>query len=249
MLTAYLLALSFGAVLLGAGLLLGGGDHDADAHVDHDFHIEHDFHVDPDFDVDVDVDVDMDADVDHDAAAHGAHDAAHLAGDAAQGILFNPLLSIRFWTYFSATFGGLGTLLHFTGVSPGVHAPLSVVVGFITGYSVALLFRGLRQNSVSSDTSAASMVGSEARVLLAIPGGGTGKVRIRAGGQDYDLLATSDADAPIARNSTVLVVSLRSGVAHVESLPSSGQGASGRQAAPSQPLQVGDRRTGVRQRK
>jgi hypothetical protein len=244
MLTAYLLALSFGAVLLGATLLLGGGDHDADAHVDHDFHIEHDFHVDPDFDVDVDVD----ADIDHDAAAHGAHDAAHVAGDAAQGILFNPLLSIRFWTYFSATFGGLGTLLHFTGVSPGVHAPLSVIVGGITGYSVALLFRGLRQNSVSSETSAASMVGSEARVLLAIPGSGIGKVRIRAGGQDYDLLATSDGDALIARDSTVLVVSVRSGVARVESLPSSGQVSSGRQAAPSQPLQGDERRPDVKQR-
>jgi len=247
MLTAYLLALSFGAVLLGAGLLLGGGDHDADAHVDHDFHIEHDFHVDPDFDVDVDVDADVD--IDHDAAAHGAHDAAHVAGDAAQGILFNPLLSIRFWTYFSATFGGLGTLLHFTGVSPGVHAPLSVVVGGITGYSVALLFRGLRQNSVSSDTSAGGMVGSEARVLLTIPSKGTGKVRILAGGQDYDLLATSDGDEPIHRDSTVLVVSVHSGVARVESLPSSGQVTSGRQAAPSQPLQVGDRRPGVKQRK
>lgn len=245
MLTAYLLALSFGAVLLGAGLLLGGGDHDADAHVDHDFHIEHDFHVDPDFDVDVDMDVDFD----HDAAAQDAHDAAHIAGDAAQGILFNPLLSIRFWTYFSATFGGLGTLLHFTGVSPGVHAPLSVVVGGITGYSIALLFRGLRHNSVSSDTSATGMVGSEARVLLAIPGGGTGKVRIRANGQDYDLLATSDGDAPIARGCTVLVVSLRSGVARVESLRPEGQGASGRQAAPSQPLQADPRRPGVKQSK
>ena len=240
MLTAYFLALSFGAVLLGAGLLLGGGDHDADAHVDHDFHVE------PDFDVDVDVDVGADADADHDVST--THDAAHVAGDAAQGILFNPLLSIRFWTYFSATFGGLGTLLHFAGVSPGLHAPVSLVTGAVTGYAIAGLFRGLRHNSVSSDTSASGMVGSEARVLLAIPGGGTGKVRIRAGGQDFDLLATSESDAPIDRDSTVLIVSVRSGVARVEGLPSAGRISSDRQAAPSSPNDAATPRSAPKQR-
>jgi membrane protein implicated in regulation of membrane protease activity len=231
MLTAYLLALSFGAVLLGAGLLLGGGDHDADAHVDHDFHVE------PDFDVDVDVD-----------AAHSAHDTAHVAGDAAQGILFNPVVSIRFWTYFSATFGGLGTLLHFAGVSPSVHTPASLIVGGITGYSIALLFRGLHRNSVSSDTSSNAMVGSEARVLLAIPRGGTGKVRIRNSGQDYDLLATSEATRRIEPNATVLVVSVRNGVARVESLPSSSKAGSSRQALFSSSSQVAETRPAPQQR-
>ena len=42
MLTAYLVALSFGAVLLGAGMLFGGGDHDTD----HDLDADHDFDTD-----------------------------------------------------------------------------------------------------------------------------------------------------------------------------------------------------------
>jgi hypothetical protein len=92
------------------------------------------------------------------------------------------------------------------------------------------------------------MVGSEARVLLTIPDSGTGKVRIRAGGQDFDLLATSDSDAPIERDSTVLIVSVRSGVAHVESLPSNGQSNSQRQAAPSSPSDVATPRPTPKQR-
>ena len=44
MLTAYLVALSFGAVLLGAGMLFGGGDHDTD----HDLDADHDFLLDRD---------------------------------------------------------------------------------------------------------------------------------------------------------------------------------------------------------
>lgn len=199
LLTAYLLALSFGAVLLGASLLLGDADHDADVDADHD----------------IDMDADHDVDVDHAAAADST---AHLAGDAAQGILFNPLLSIRFWTYFSASFGGLGTCLHFANVPSSIHAPLSIGVGAVTGYAVALLFRSLRNSTVSSETSAASLVGSEANVLLSVPTGGTGKVRVRMAGQDVDLHARSGSDAPIERGATVLIVSVKDGVARVEAL-------------------------------
>ena len=77
MLTAYLIALSFGGVLLSASLLLGGSDHDGDA--DHD------------------VDVDHDIDVEHSLAldAQSGESAAAVAGDVAQGIFFNPLLVVN----------------------------------------------------------------------------------------------------------------------------------------------------------
>jgi membrane protein implicated in regulation of membrane protease activity len=216
MLTAYLIALSFGAVLLGANLLLGGGDHDADHGLDGGPELD----AGPHFDAQDGIDVGSAA-VEQLEADHGGSDTPSVAGDAAQGILFNPLFSIRFWTYFSASFGGIGSLLHFVNVAPSIHIPASLFVGGVTGYTVAAVFRVLSRSTVTSETSSNSMVGSEARVLLAIPRDGTGKVRIRSGGQDYDLLATSNSSERIEREDTVLVVAVRNGVARVESLPSS----------------------------
>jgi len=218
MLTAYLISLSFGAVLLGASLLLGGDGHDAD----HNFDGGPGLDAGHDFDVQDSMDV-GDLAVEHFDADHGGADTPSVAGDAAQGILFNPLFSIRFWTYFSASFGGIGSLLHFVNVTPSIHVPASLLVGGVTGYTVAAVFRGLSRSSVTSETSSNAMVGSEARVLLAIPSDGTGKVRIRSGGQDYDLLATSNSSQRIEREDTVLVVAVRNGVARIESLPSSGE--------------------------
>lgn len=193
MLTAYLVALSFGAVLLGAGLLLGGGDHDHDLDADHD--------------------------LDTELSATG-HSTAEIAGDAAQGILFNPLLSIRFWTYFSAGFGGLGTVLHFAGLPAAIHAPLALGFGGLFGYVVAGVFRALRRNTVTSATDASSLAGNTARVLLNIAPGGTGKVRIRQGDMDHDLMARCHGDQSLPAGSEVLVVAIEDGVARVEALPS-----------------------------
>lgn len=195
MLTAYLVALSFGAVLLGAGMLFGGGDHDTD----HDLDADHDF------------DTDLSA---------TSHSTAELAGDAAQGILFNPLLSIRFWTYFSAGFGGLGTVLYFAGLPTAIHAPLALGFGGLVGYGVAGLFRALRRSTVTSATHASSLSGNTARVLLNIHPGGTGKVRIRQGDMDHDLMARCHGDQSLPVGSEVLVVSIEEGVARVEALPS-----------------------------
>ncbi len=63
----YLGSLAMGGILIGASLLLGGNDSDADADADADLDADMDADLDADIDVDADFDVDVDADIDVDA--------------------------------------------------------------------------------------------------------------------------------------------------------------------------------------
>ena len=214
MFIAYLAALAFGAVLLGASLLLGGDDVDAD----HDIDLDHDIDVDADVDVDIDVDADADVDVelDHDVEVH--HDL-HVAGDAADALGFNPLLSLRFWIYALASFGLVGTVLTLLDVADVVHIPASIVTGACIGYAVGWTFARLKKDTVGTETHSRGLKGSEGEAVLEIGPGKTGKIRVRMGEQSVELLATCGEDVIIPRGEKVLVVQVEEGSATVIPLP------------------------------
>ena len=111
--------LYWGCVIAGA-MDLDFFDIDADAEVD--------------MDADVDVDVDADLDVDHDADVAPSVDTA----DA----LWLPFLSLRFWLFFVAFFGLVGTMLTTLVLEPtqwGLGLGISLGVGFVFGFT--LIFR------------------------------------------------------------------------------------------------------------
>ncbi len=230
MLPVYLAAAAFGMVLIGASVIFGGKDldHDADGSIDldKDFEIEVDKDIDlGDLDVDADVEVDLDGDLDgdFDGDAHlaevGSKDIdLSTAGDAADLLIFNPFLSLRFWTYFTASFGGIGAVLTLLQVSQAVHIPSALIMGLGIGYGSATVFRLLKMRSSASETRSDTLIGTEAEVVLDVRPGKAGKVRTRLGGSVAEFKAESQDD--IKRGEKALLISLDGHVAQVIRMPS-----------------------------
>lgn len=225
MLPVYLAAAAFGMVLIGASVIFGGKDldHDADGgiEVDKDIDLGHvhvgDAHVD--MDVDLEGEGDFDADQDLADVAHGASKELDLssAGDAAELLIFNPFLSLRFWTYFAASFGGIGAVLSILQVSEIVHIPSAIIMGLGIGYGSATVFRWLKLKSSSSETRSDTLIGTEAEVVLDIRPGKAGKVRTKLGGSVAEFKAESQDD--LKRGEKVLLISLDGHIAQVIRMP------------------------------
>lgn len=176
---AYIAALIFGGVLLGASLLLGG--HDADGpELDADG---------PDLDADADG---LDKDLDFGAG-----------GDA-----FWILRSVRFWTFFLAFFGLTGVVLEGLGLVSvaWITAVIAAGMGVLAGGSAATVFRVLANDQTSDAASSSDYLGKSARVLVPSKPGGVGRVRVEVKGQLVDLLATSDEE--IGTEDEVLVIEM-----------------------------------------
>lgn len=201
MLSVYLASLILGGGLLGFSILFGG-DHDAD----------HDVDMDHDLDVDMDVDADMDLDVDHDVDMDADHDVdAGDAGDAVLATFLGPLVSIRFWTFFTAFFGLTGTLLTLLKLSnPVTIAGTSLGMGLACGYSVAMLMKLLKTSQVAHELiPERDYPMKAATVVLDVAPGEPGIVRIDVSGTSIDIDADVHAtDMPnFKRGSKVIVLS------------------------------------------
>jgi len=197
MLSIYLASLGFGTVLIGVSLLFGGGDKDFDKDVDLDH--DHDF------------DKDLDLDHDHD---HDAHVIAEEGSDA----IWIPFLSMRFWSFGAMTFGLTGTLMLLSGVPEWTTGMLAGLVGMGIGVGAARFFRALKKDTVTAETSLRSYTGEEARVLLPIRQGGTGKIVIETMAGRVEMPATSRDTEIIPRGAKVIVAEVRDGTADVSAL-------------------------------
>jgi len=193
-----------GGLLIAASIFMGGGDTDAD--------------FDADFDVDVDVDADLDVDADHDHDFDVEHDL--LEGPQTSGGMawWLPFLSMRFWTFASATFGGTGVLLSLLETSSTLTFAISAALGIIMGWSVAWMFHQLKKTTTVGEITTTSLQGAEATVMLAMGPGKQGKIRLLFDGSMVDLLANTDDEAVIPRGGRVLIVSAANGVAQVTRL-------------------------------
>lgn len=179
MLELYLVALIVGASLL-LFSLFAGGHHDGDAG---------------------DADAAGDAgDADADAgAAHGDGDGAAL--------LWLPLASLRFWTFFLAFFGATGTALHFIERDLGRWSAVAIAagMGYVCGSAAVAAFRYMRRSQTSSALRVDDYIGETAVVQVAVGRGKTGKVRLEVKGRTLDLLAETEDEEPFAASERAMV--------------------------------------------
>lgn len=198
MLPLYLGALGLGGVLIVASIVMGG-DHGADHDADMDGHADLDGHAD--------------GEVDGHAGVDKSIDSGGL-----------PILSMRFWTFFSFCFGLTGTLLSLLSAPALATGLVAVGLGLGVGWGAATVFKRLQRDQVSGQIEMSGLRGAEARVLLPVSPDREGKVRVQFGGQDVDLPARTQDHGSIERGQTALVVEVRGGVAMVtplRQLPSS----------------------------
>ncbi len=183
MLTAYLSTLIIGGSLLLLSIFAGG---------------DHELGHDADFDagLDTDFEVDLDGDADHGGGFDfGGFDA------------WLPVGSLRFWTFFSAFFGLVGTALTITG-EMGFTMTLapSIGVGYVSGVSAVRLLKKLTTETIGKVVSRDDLIGSTGRLMLPVDKGVEGKVRLNVGGRTIEHSAFSDEK--IEADSKILVISV-----------------------------------------
>jgi membrane protein implicated in regulation of membrane protease activity len=140
-------------------------------------------------------------DADQGDADHGG------ALDAVFGWL--PVTSLRFWTFFAAFFGGVGTVVSAWNLAgPVAAAVCAVIAGYASGLIMDRSMRYLRRSDSDSSLGGRDLVGAGAEVLLPVTAGSAGKVRVRLKGRSVDLLARTDDEEPLAAGTHVTVLSM-----------------------------------------
>lgn len=199
MLTVYIASMVFALVLIGAAVFLGGDGHDTGGAHDApgDTHAELGSH------------------------AHGGEVHPHVSGNAraphatGSGSIFLPFLSIRFWTYTLGAFGMSGLLLLLLDAPLRLHLPVAAACGVGAGLLVTWVLRALGRRAVSSPTSLAELRGAEGTVMLPIGPGKEGKVRLRLGGQEVEVLARTQDEATLQLHDKVLVIDVNGATVEV----------------------------------
>ena len=196
MLTAYVASLVIGAAFIGLSLLSGD--------------------VDMEGDLDVDGGLDVDGDLDSPGPAFQEVDLGEPSmGDAAHGLdkarvrRFNPLISVRFWTFSLAGFGMTGVLFHQLDIAPEpLGGLLATGVGLVLGLSVALATRFLAEPVRGETMSLADYVGKGATLTHALVGGGVGRIRVRIRQSERTLLARTSTGAALPAATPVIILSI-----------------------------------------
>jgi len=199
--TSYLFSLVLGGVVLAFSIFAGG-------------------EADKDFDGDLDMDIDADADLDVDVSPDGGLDQNILEDSKRQQtfrIKWLPILSMRFWTFGLATYGGLGMALTALDKNSTVVFGASAITGFMVGWIAAQLFRALKMSSSNSAIDTKQLHGSMGKVLLPISPGQTGKIRMIVDGQVIDFLAQSKDNVGIGEE--IMLVNMLEDKAIVAKLP------------------------------
>lgn len=189
MLTAYIVA----TVVAGAFILLSAlaGGHDAG----HDVDVGHDFDADA---------------PDHDFDVHHEN-TGELTADT-----WIPFFSLRFWTYFAATFGLIGLILTLLRLAdPITTFVLSISVGFGMGLLVAYLMRVLKNASTTSSAGVQDLLGKEAKMLVGVKTSQLGKVRFEVKGEIIDMIAVTEDGSEIESGEEVLIVGIEGNQARV----------------------------------
>ena len=151
-------------------------------------------------------DADFDADTDFDSEAEVAHEHG-VGGD----FLLWPLRSLRFWTFFLASFGLTGILLHGFGIAGTIGAIgaliASLAVGSVSGLAAATIIRRLIHDESGRAASSQDYIGKSAKVLVPVRAQSVGKIRVRVKGQQVDLLAVTDED-DLTSDDEVIVIEM-----------------------------------------
>lgn len=158
-----------------------------------------------------DSDVDADAGIDLDGEADVLSDGSEIA----------KLLSLRSLVYTLFGFGGAGVVLHLIwgGAQPLLTALIAGGMGLGSGVLVSTVFGYLKRTEAGAIQGERALVGLSGKVLMAIPDGETGAVRIRSGERQYRMRARADippgAAQTLEAGRSVVVVDVKDGVALV----------------------------------
>ena len=133
-----------------------------------------------------------------------------LEGDGHDGGGFDilgwlPITSLRFWTFFLAGFGLVGIATQFGKLATALAVPISVGAGYVAGIAVSALYRKLHATQTDSSVTPADYVGSDAKVILPVGSGRTGKIRLSVKGMVIELLAESEGESDFVAGDTVTI--------------------------------------------
>lgn len=146
------------------------------------------------------------------AGGHDAHMDHDLTGDAEvhwDDIGIAPFLSLRFWTYFAATFGLTGSVLTFMRLqNQQQNLIASIVGGLVVGMLVHFTMRALRRSESSSAAHVDDLIGREGKLLVGAREGQPGKVRIDVKGDLIDMLALPESGKSAEAGETVYVLAI-----------------------------------------
>ena len=177
MITLYLVTLIVGGCLLMLSIF-AGGDHELDHDVDADF----------------DANLDMDLDGDVDGFDAGGYDA------------WLPVGSLRFWTFFAAFFGLVGTVLTAVGgMGKLMTLAPAIGVGYLSGVVATKLLRALTKQKVGKVVGGNDLVGVSGTLMLPASPQEPGKIRIQLGGRILEELAYTD-EGTMPQGAKVLII-------------------------------------------
>ena len=113
--------------------------------------------------------------------------------------------STRVMAVFVTTFGGAGAVATYYGLSPMPASLVGFATGLVFGGAIYALARVLYQQQASTEVRSGDLVGAVGRVVIAIPPGGVGQIRVRLGEELMDKIARTRDGGAIAENTAVKV--------------------------------------------
>ena len=113
--------------------------------------------------------------------------------------------STRVMAVFVTTFGGAGAVATYYGLSPMPASLVGFATGLVFGGAIYALARVLYQQQATTEVRSGDLVGAVGRVVIAIPPGGVGQIRVRLGEELMDKIARTRDGAAIAENTAVKV--------------------------------------------
>lgn len=113
--------------------------------------------------------------------------------------------SSRVLAVFVTAFGGFGAVATYYGLGPVPASLVGFGSGIVFGGAIYALARALYGQQASTDVRAGDLVGAVGRVVIAIPPGGVGQVRVRLGEELVDKIARTRDGMAIADNISVQI--------------------------------------------
>jgi len=111
--------------------------------------------------------------------------------------------SSRVMAVFVTAFGGFGAVATYYGLAPVPASLVGFGGGLVFGGAIYALARVLYNQQASSEVRAGDLVGAIGRVVIGIPPGGVGQIRVRLGEELMDKIARTRDGAAVAENMSV----------------------------------------------
>lgn len=121
------------------------------------------------------------------------------------------VLSLRFWIFAVTFFGLTGLVLTRLGgpAARGMAPLVAVPVGLAAGFVASRVFAALAGRSVGAVAPSSSYIGREGVLLLPVSRTQRGKLRLRVGATEADLLAETDDEGELPIGASVLICGVR----------------------------------------